>query len=357
MGVILNYAAFVTAELDDRPDLRADLLEITTAARRSADLTRQLLTFSRQDVADPSPMDLGALLRRADSLLRPALPADVAVSVKVPAAPCVIYADRHRIKRVLLNLAMNAGEAMPAGGPLVLELEGPFTEPDRLRPKIGPGPWVTLSVRDEGEGMSPDTLERAFEPFFTTKPSSSSAGLGLASVYGIIREHQGCVEIESRIGHGTTVVIHLPVAGAGVAAAAVVPQVAGAARVLLVEDEPAVREVTARILGAAGMSVIACGDPLAALARPEVEEGTVDVLLTDLRLPDMDGEQLAQRVRERLPAVAVVFMSGFTNDPLTRKTMQGAGVVFVGKPFTGAELIEGVRQAIAAAEENAGAAP
>jgi PAS domain S-box-containing protein len=348
MGVILNYAAFVTAELDDRPDLRADLGEITTAARRSADLTRQLLTFSRQDVADPTLMDLGALLRRAETLLRPALQASVSISVDVPAAPCVIHADRDRIKRVLLNLAMNAGEAMPGGGLLAIELTGPFPESDLPRPRVGPGAWVTLRVRDEGGGMSPATLGRAFEPFFTTKHAPLSSGLGLASVYGIVGEHQGCVEVDSRVGEGTTFVIHLPVAGAA-AAPAKAAQLPVHARVLLVEDERSVRDVSARILRAAGMSVIECDHPEAALARPEVGDGAVDVLLTDIRLPEMNGQRLTERVRERVPGVAVVFMSGFTEDPLAREAMQGGDVVFVGKPFSGAELIEGVRRAMAAA--------
>jgi two-component system cell cycle sensor histidine kinase/response regulator CckA len=340
MAVILNYAGFIDAELGDRPDLRSDLREITTAATRSADLTRQLLIFSRQDVAVLERLDLRDIIAEAEALLRSALPAGVVVSVTTPTEPCVILADRHQVRQVLLNLAINSGEAMPSGGRLTIELDS-LAADDESRP------WVKLRVGDTGRGMSEEVAARAFEPFYTTETDARGSGLGLASVYGIVADHHGRVDIDSREGVGTTVTVHLPAADPAEMPANEAVNPPSGALVLLVEDEPAVRNLASRLLIAAGFSVIACGDPTAALARPELAAGAVEVLLTDLLLPGMTGEELARRVRQRLPATGVVFMSGYTDDSTIRAAIQGASVVFVEKPFTGAELVGGVHRALA----------
>jgi len=336
LGVILNYAAFLDSELADRPEQLDDLGQIRTAAERAAGLTRQLLTFSRQDLAAPQPVDLSDVVHHAEDLLKPALEAGVDLSIDVAAGPCVVRADRRQIEQVLLNLAINAGEAMPGGGELTIELE-----PNP--------PWVVLRVRDTGVGMAADVVARAFEPFFSTKADAQGVGLGLASVYGIVAESQGHVGLESQEGAGTTVTIRLPVleVAARPGGATVAPLPAGA--VLLVDDEPAVRELAARLLRRAGFSVIVCEDPVAALARPELDDGSVQVLLTDLVLPHMTGDQLAALVLERLPAAAVVFMSGYAEADSARDAVRDASVVFVQKPFTADELVDGVRCALARA--------
>jgi signal transduction histidine kinase len=207
IGVILTYSSFLDAALEDRPNLQADLREITGAAGRSAELTRRLATFSRQNVAVPRRLDLREVVSHAEQLLRPALPANVTLSTVTPTEPCVVQADRHQIDRVLINLALNAGEAMPDGGSLTIELDTPTVAPE------GAGSdgdrWVTLRVRDTGQGMSDAVAARAFEPFFTTRADALGGGLGLASVYGIVAGHHGHVDIDSREGVGTTVTVRL----------------------------------------------------------------------------------------------------------------------------------------------------
>jgi two-component system cell cycle sensor histidine kinase/response regulator CckA len=344
MAVILNYAGFLDSELGDRPDLQSDLREITTAASRSAALTRQLLTFSRQDVAVLERLDLRDIIAEAEALLRSALPADVIVSVTTPTEPCVILADRHQVRQVLLNLAINSGEAMPAGGRLTIELDA-LSSDEKSRQ------WVKLRVGDTGCGMSEDVAARAFEPFYTTKTDAVGSGLGLASVYGIVADYHGRVDIESREGVGTTVTVHLSTADPAELPATEAVNPPSGALVLLVEDEPAVRNLASRLLLRAGFSVVACGDPAAALARPELAAGAVEVLLTDLLLPSMTGRELARRVRQRLPATGVVFMSGYTDDFRVRAAVQSSSVVFVEKPFTGAELVDGVQRALARAHQ------
>ncbi|MEJ7893559.1 MAG: PAS domain S-box protein [Solirubrobacteraceae bacterium] len=342
LGVVLNFAGFLDAELADRPALRQDVGVIRRAAERGADLTRQLLMFSRRETTTPTLLDLRNVIGSAPELLRSVLLADVVLTVVIPVEPCMVVADRNQIEHVLRSVAINACEAMPQGGELRLELAGGTDDADGRR-------WITLHVRDSGPGMPAAVAERAFEPFFTTK-SEPGGGLGLASVYGIVTDHRGQIEIVGAENEGATIAIRLPEADgpqrhADEPGSATTPGV-----VLLVEDDVVVRNLATRQLQLAGHSVIACADPREALARGELADGTVGVLLTDLLLPTMTGEQLAREVRERVPGIPVVFMSGYADDDRGRDMAREAGTVFIAKPFTGAELMEGVQRALSGAE-------
>jgi CheY-like chemotaxis protein len=335
LGVILNFTGFVDAELTARPDLQADLGHIRAAAERAAELTRQLLTYARQEVAAPAVFDLRELLDDAEALLRPALSSGVRLSVTLPDTPCTVLADRHQLEQVLLNLAINAREAMPTGGDLSLVLSTAAGT-------------VDLRVRDTGTGMAEDVIAHAFDPFFTTR-ETPGGGLGLASVYGIIAESHGEVELVSGEGEGTTVGIRLPAVARQDGAEGSLTAISASELVLLVEDEPLVRRMAVRLLENAGFAVIACDDPAEALDQAELLDGTVRVLVTDLSLPGMTGEQLAREIRTRLPAVAVVFMSGYTGDELARNAVRSATSVFLGKPFSGKELVDAVQRSLAVA--------
>ncbi|HVU79398.1 MAG TPA: ATP-binding protein [Gaiellaceae bacterium] len=334
LTVISGYAGFALNHVDAQG--RAQLEHVLHAAERAGTLTAQLLAFSRRQMLQRRPIHLAATVGSVLPMLRTTLGENVEV-VEVP-GDAIVLADEAQLENVLVNLAFNARDAMPRGGRLTIRCEtAEVGEQEAQEQEVPPGSYGVLSVSDTGVGMPADVLARVFEPFFTTKDPGEGTGLGLAGVYGTIRQSGGFVSVESEVGEGTTFRIHLP------AAAAVEPpgrevaveSPAGPARVLLVEDEEIVRKLLAEQLERAGHRVLptpAASEALQVLAREPV-----DVVVSDVGLPGLGGATLAELVRERHPGIGVLLISGYPGDlPATSPAL--AGVQLLQKPFTAREL-------------------
>jgi PAS domain S-box-containing protein len=346
--VILNYADLVTGQLE-HGRVRDDVQEIRHAAERAAELTRQLLVFGRREVFHPQPVDLDEIVLDTERLLRRTIGEDIAVVLEPAGGLWPVSADRSQLEQVLLNLAFNARDAMPDGGVLRIatanvDLDGPSAQ----RAGLAPGPHVRLTVSDDGSGMPPEVAEQAFEPFFTTKPVGAGTGLGLPTVVGVVSRAGGHVELHSRPGAGTTVDVWLP-AGAAAdtdapAPAGADPSQGGGETVLVVEDAPAVRVLASRMLQNGGYQVLEAGSGDEALRL--AAESAPDVLLTDVVMPGMSGGDLADALRGVMPELPVVFMSGYSDDVVSRHGLLERRVAFVEKPFTHATLLQAVRDTL-----------
>ena len=318
------------------------LTEVDKAAWRAASLTRHLLAFSRQQVIEPRVLDLRSVVEETAALVARTVGEDVRLHVHLPDEPCRVSVDRGQMEQVILNLVTNARDAMPQGGLLTLDL-GWAQEPG--------GREVVLSVSDTGQGMSQQVRARIFEPFFTTKPSGAGTGLGLAMVYGAVEQNGGRIEVESQPGRGASFRILLPEAAGSVAAASEPrpePALHGTETVLLVEDEQAVREVTAEQLESLGYRVLACGSATEGLAIAAGHEGPLHLLLTDVVLPSMDGCELAARLTQARRGLRVLYTSGYGGDVIARHGVLAQGAVLLEKPYSLLELARHVRRALAA---------
>ncbi len=347
LAVILNYAEFVAEEIDDDSPVQEDVGEIRRAAERAVALTRQLLIFSRREVAKPEILYLREVIGDLENLLRRALGERVELETKFSEERMAIKMDPGQLEQVLVNLAVNARDAMPGGGRLVVEVEAASLDEEysAMHPETEPGPYLRLKVSDTGEGMDAETVERAFEPFFTTKDDGT--GLGLATVYGIVTGSGGRVDVYSEPGIGTTVKVHLPAGeGAPDAAEAVeAPRPRGQGEaILVVEDEPDVRRMAERILSRSGYLVIGTdrgAEALEICARPDQ---AIDLLLTDVIMPGMLGTELVERVKAIRDGIPVVFMSGYSHEVLAPDTLAGKGdSAFLEKPFNAGELLRTLR--------------
>jgi len=359
LTAITGYAGLLLRGLND-PSLRAKAEAIGKAADQAASLTSQLLSFSRKQVLASRLLDLNAVLARIESVLRRVIGEDIQlVSVQAPGL-WPIRADPGRIEQVLMNLAVNARDAMPRGGTLTLEtanveLSESFS---RLHPGAGSGPHVLLSVTDTGQGMEPEIQKRIFEPFFTTKAVGSGTGLGLATVYGIVKQSEGYITLESAPGSGSTFRVYLPRAANVQAEAepleapppepetASAPDDRATETILLVEDEDVVRDLTCEVLEERGYTVLAARHAGEALLIAERHPGPIDMLLTDVVMPHMGGRELAQRVAPLRPGVQVLYVSGYTDDEVLRHGVMEAEVAFLQKPFTATALLGKVRSVL-----------
>ncbi len=350
LTAILGFSTSVLGGLAPEDARRRDLEEVVSAARRAADLTRQLLAFSRRQVLRPRVIDLNTVVTDLARLLGRVLGEDVEVALVLDQAATPILADRGQIEQVLLNLAVNAREAMPGGGSLSIEtavLEA------GVRP--GPGldqssqcPWIRLRVRDNGVGIPTPELGRIFEPFYTTKENGT--GLGLAVVYGIVQQSGGWIEVSSTVGRGTSVEVMLPRSAEpleGDAPEAVISQGAGPATILLAEDEDAVRRFVGKLLGLDGYQVLEAANGEAALRIAADWGGPIDLLLTDLVMPGMNGRELGAELRTRRPGLKLIYMSGYAGGTLGRGNPSEPGVPFLQKPFDSNELLDLVRATLA----------
>jgi PAS domain S-box-containing protein len=325
-----------------------DIEQVHAAGERARDLTRQLLAFARKQVIAPVILNLNAVVRGSEKLLHRVLGEDVRLVVKEEPGLWSTLCDAGQIEQVLVNLAVNARDAMPGGGALTIETRnveaeevGPLPDPDRR-----PGRWVCLLVRDTGIGMSPDAKAHLFEPFFTTKEHGKGTGLGLATVHGIVAQSGGHVHVDSEPGRGTTFRICLPPSDAPQAVVRPAPPVAstrGNEAILLVEDDPLVRSVTFRALERSGYRVIsaASGEEALAIAR---REGTlIDLVVTDVVMPGMTGREVVDELRRRLPRIPALFVSGYTQDAIVQRGVLDSGMAFLPKPFTPSTLVARVR--------------
>jgi signal transduction histidine kinase len=352
LAVILGCTSFVAEATAGDESVRSDVEQIRTAAERAARLTRQLLIFGHRDKAQIEVLDLNAIVTDVQSLLARSIGEQVKLVVRPAASLPAIRADRGQIEQVLINLAVNARDAMPGGGTLTIQsgVAQIDEEHARLHPGVRPGRYVALSVSDTGVGMSPDVAARIFEPFFTTKPQGKGTGLGLATVHGVVTKAGGSLSVHSEPGTGTTFRAFLPAAEEQAATAATATTAAAISgrgqTILVVEDERAVLEITARLLRRNEYSVLAATTGEEALALAANHE--FDLLLTDQVMPQISGAELAERVRQIRPEAAVLFMSGYSQDDRGRQHAPAAGVTLVQKPFTEQTLLETVRAVIAA---------
>jgi PAS domain S-box-containing protein len=359
LGVITGYSELLHGELGAGHAGSKRLEQIQKAAERAAELTRQLLAFSRRQILQPRLVALDEIVADVEKMLHRVLGDDIELVTKRGSGPWLVLADPGQIGQVLANLVVNARDAMPNGGQLMVSTANvTLDEAYALaHPEVRAGDYVMLSVRDFGEGMDAATQAHMFEPFFTTKAAGKGTGLGLSTVFGIVEQSGGSLGVTSAPGLGTTVRIYLPRA-AGVRPQAseiglAAPLPKGAECVLLVEDADALREMIREILETAGYAVLECSDALAALSTAKESREEIALVLTDVVMPRMNGPDLVAKLRTTSPALRALFMSGFTGDVVTPGGLS-AGNSFLQKPFTGDTLVRMVRAALDGPENGAG---
>jgi CheY-like chemotaxis protein len=341
--------------------LRDDVEEIVSASDRAAGVIRQLLLFSRRASSNPTVVDLKHAVDGIRRMLKRLLGEDVRLLVEAVAGACAIRADRSQIDQILMNLVINARDAMPDGGTLQIRLERVELRAEDVeeRESLRPGWHVRLSVSDTGTGMDPEVQEHLFEPFFTTKDPGKGTGLGLATVFGMVRENDGHIEVRSDLGRGSTFTIHFP----EVPLQSVVPVTRPSGEpgldvndrespdrppvVLVAEDESAVRALVRRVLIRQGYEVLEACDGAEAEYVSDTYDGRIDLLLTDTVMPGLRGPEVAQRLALSRPELSILFMSGYTFDEATVHTIP-EGAPFLSKPFTPEALDRAVRNALAA---------
>jgi PAS domain S-box-containing protein len=349
LGVIMNYAEFVGDELEEGSTAHEDVDEIRRAAERAAALTRQLLIFSRREVVQPELLDLREVVAELENLLHRALGERVELETRFAEDLAAVEADPGQVEQVLVNLAVNARDAMPDGGRLLIEVENAELDEEYayMHPDTEPGDYVRLKVSDTGTGMDKETIQRAFEPFFTTKGKGEGTGLGLATVYGIVTGAGGRIDIYSEPGMGTTIKVHLPARSAvpGASKGQARERPAGKGEVILVvEDESDVRRMAERILTKGGYSVIGTGGGEEALDVCRKADQPIHLLLTDVIMPGMLGTELVERIKRLRPGLGVIFMSGYSHEVLAPEALaEQNGTAFIEKPFNATELLQAVR--------------
>jgi two-component system, cell cycle sensor histidine kinase and response regulator CckA len=353
LGVIIGYAEFLQEHLEPENALRGSVDEILNAGKRAAALTRQLLAFSRQQVLDPKVIDLNGAVSDMEKLLRRLIGEDVELSTQLASDPGRVKADQGQLEQVVMNLAVNARDAMPQGGKLIIATENIVMDETFVRRypyPVQPGPYVCLNVTDSGTGMDAETKARAFEPFFTTKEKGKGTGLGLSTVYGVVKQSGGYIDIFSSPGAGTTFKIYLPRIDEAVNRPA--PSQGGAGSfegketILLAEDEASLRKLTRTTLEQSGYRVLEAKDGVEALAVSEACELPIDLLLTDVVMPGMGGRALAQELTRLRPAMRVVYMSGYTGQGVGTQGPIDPGSDFLPKPFTRVVLARKIREAL-----------
>jgi len=349
LSVIIGTTSLLRLQVDPSDKLQGSILDIENAATRAANLTRQLLLFSRKEIIRPTVLDLNQVIHEAEKLITGTLREDITLDLHFAGGLWLVKADRGQVEQVLVNLTANARDAMPQGGTLILATtKRQINEPiDEGVFEIPPGRYVQLAVTDDGTGMSQEVAERALEPFFTTKDKHTGTGLGLATTYGIVKKAGGFIHIKSKPGRGTTITILLPVTDEPLTAELV--QSNGTTpgdgeTILVVEDDEGVRRVTKAMLSQSGYQVQQASDAEQALAI--LGEVSVDLILTDVVLPGMSGGALAEAVTQRHPGIQVLFMSGYAMDSIARLGVLDTNVRLLTKPFTEPDLLNAVRDAL-----------
>jgi two-component system cell cycle sensor histidine kinase/response regulator CckA len=354
LTAILGTTELMLEDLPSNGAEREGLLDIRSAAERAAVLTRQLLTFSRQQVVSPQLLRLNELVSDLGKLLRRLLGEDVAIRTTLAPDCGSVKADQGQLEQVIVNLAVNARDAMPNGGRLALETRNVDLDGDypTERVTIPAGRYVMLAVTDSGTGMDVQTKTRIFEPFFTTKPVGKGTGLGLATVYGVVQQSGGYIWLYSELGHGTSFKIYLPrvdaVQPTPVGAERLAAARDGTETVLVAEDEDAVRHIIAKALEARGYRVLTARDGVEALALACRHAGQIDLLVTDVVMPDMNGRELSRQLTEARPTVKTLYLSGYTDDAMLHRGVLQEGVPFLQKPFSLDALACKVREVIEA---------
>jgi two-component system cell cycle sensor histidine kinase/response regulator CckA len=352
LSVILGYTSILLDDLGDRDPARADVAEIHDAGVRASDLTRQLLAFSRKQVLQPRVIEVDALLARNEKMLRRLLGEGVELLLVGSPVRKTVRADPGQLEQVLMNLAVNARDAMPAGGRLTLEA-GLATLDEQAASRMGVerGDYVTISMTDTGVGVEEAVRGRIFEPFFTTKELGKGTGLGLATVFGIVKQSAGHIELESVVGSGTTFRVFLPATSelpeaVQTSDVADIPTARPGETLLLVEDDERLRTLAHNVLRRAGYRVLDAANAGEALLVCEQHEGVIDMMVTDVVMPRMSGHQLAIRLRAMRPSMRVLYVSGYTDDTVLHHGVESGHLAFLGKPFTPTALIKKVREVL-----------
>ena len=338
LAVILSSVRFAIEAVPAEGELRSDLLEIESAGERAAALTRQLLAFSRKQMLAPEVLDLNGLVRSLEKMLRRVVGEDVNLVPDLAPERLLVRADPVQIQQVIVNLVVNARDAMPGGGTLTI----------RTRNAEGPS-QVQLQISDTGTGMDEATMACLFEPFFTTKEAGKGTGLGLSSAYGIVRQSGGSIRATSQPGKGTTIEVMLPRTEEDAGQAAAGPSagdLAGTETVLVVEDDASVRGAVRRMLAKAGYAVLVAENGLEGLARCREHEGDIHLVLADVVMPTMNGQAFRERLHQERPATRVLLMSGYTDEKLCSNGVLASDVGFIAKPFNVETLLQRVRQVL-----------
>ena len=354
LSVIMSYSDMTIDALPEGAPVRRDLQQVRSAADKAAALTRQLLAFSRQQRLTPQVIDVGEVVTAFEQILQRLVGEHIQLRVHTmgSAGSRRARVDRGQLEQVLMNLAANARDAMPDGGSVEIRvarvtLDVAYTA---LHPDVRPGAYVELSVTDTGTGMDPVTRLHLFEPFFTTKAAGRGTGLGLATVFGIVKQSGGHIVVDSELGHGASFLVNLPAVDAAVdvpsAEAVGRAEFGGSESILVAEDDPAVRDLVARVLGLAGYQVMAVEDGQAALERCTAEGAAIDLILCDVIMPVMGGTRLASTLLRRDIAIPVVFMSGHGQEALEAQGGLNPDAPFLSKPFTTTALLQRVRETL-----------
>jgi len=358
LTVILGYTQ-VLADGLPAGRLADSTAQIKSAAERAAGITRQLLAFSRKQVLSPRVIDLNDIMLNLDSLLRRLIGEDIEVFTVPGRNLAAVKADPGQIEQVIMNLALNARDAMPRGGKLTLETANADLDDGYARDHapLEPGSFVMLAVSDNGVGMTPDVQARIFEPFFTTKEVGKGTGLGLSTVYGIVKQSGGFIWVYSEPGRGTTFKIYFPRVEQPATAAGAEKKPSsvqhGRETILLVEDDPQLRELTSSVLAQSGYKMLVAGSPEEGLAIARNNHSDIRLLITDVVMPRMNGRQLAEQLLQIAPAVRVLYISGYTNDAIVHYGVLDDGLWFLSKPFTLAALVGKVREVLDATTDTA----
>lgn len=352
--MILGYATLMLSELDSRDALIGYVEKIRKATMRAASLTQQLLAFSRQQVLAPQILDFNLMLAEAWDILPPLLGPVIGVRCIPAPEPAFVRADPSQIHQLIINLATNARDAMPQGGHLTFEVANTELKQEDLREHTGlvPGKFVVLSVTDTGTGMSPDIQSRLFEPFFSTKEFGKGSGLGLAAVYGIVQQSGGSISVQSSPGEGTTLRISLP----RVSAEKMVPVTTfplssteflhGTETILLVEDQGSLRALSQEFLEKLGYTVLPAAHADEAMTIAGAFLGNIDLLLTDVVMPGMNGREMANKLKPRRPDMKVLYVSGYAHDAFAKAGVMGTNEGFLDKPYTPEELVQKIREVL-----------
>jgi len=350
LTAIVGYADLLAAELRGDSRQLEDVEEIRKAARRAAALTRQLLSFSRKEVLDPKIIDVNDVVMNLDKMLRSLISENIELKTMLADDIEAARVDPNQLEQVIMNLAINARDAMPEGGTLTVETANATLDDDYASRHVSviPGDYVMIAVTDTGCGMSEEIKARIFEPFFTTKPAGRGTGLGLSTVYGIVKQSGGNIWLYSEPGKGTTFKIYLPAIEAlpediGKAAPAEVTR-RGKGTVLLVEDDEQLRRLTHRALAAQGYEVLEADRGRAALDGARRHQGTIELLLTDIVMPDTNGRKLADTLRAARPGLKVLYMSGYPDRAIVNNGMLEPGDAYIAKPFTTEAITRKVRE-------------
>jgi PAS domain S-box-containing protein len=354
LTAIVGYTDLLTAEFDGNARQLEDLEEIRKAARRAAALTRQLLAFSRKQVLEPRIIDVNDVVLNLDKMLRSLISENIELKTELATDLAAARADPNQLEQVIMNLAINARDAMPEGGTLTIETGNATLDQAYASQHVSviPGDYVMLAVSDTGCGMDQDTQARIFEPFFTTKPPGRGTGLGLSTVYGIVKQSGGNIWLYSEVGKGTTFKVYLPAIEAAPEQAGK-PAVAetgrsGGGTVLVVEDDDQLRRLAHRALAAQGYVVLEADRGATALDLARRHKGAIDLLLTDVVMPDTNGRKLADALRAMRPGLRVLFMSGYPDGAISKHGILEHGVAYLAKPFTTEAITRKVREVLEA---------